>query len=141
MSRDDERFERLLQRMEPGSTLVRSWPLTGGVSAQVTALDVLRAEGHSERLVVRQHGAVDLARDPNIAMHEYALLQRLHATQDYQSLNPLLDASNLPFWDLWVALRPARNLSSWGLNPQTERTMRAALQQFIAQAITKLSAS
>lgn len=302
----DNRFERLLQRLSPGSALLRAWPLIGGVSAQVTALEVVHGTGVSERLVVRRHGAVDLAHNPQIAAHEFALLQQLHAaglpvpkplsldtsceifpepllvleyiegtagcpfnpkadpldpfvtylaqihaldlatldvsflprqddkvaaklralqntmdepneearqisealrgigsrrqrpnsdallhgdywwgntlwqagdlvaiidwenavlgdpladlansrleilwtlgqtgleqfTQRYHSLAPHIDLTDLPFWDLLTALRPAQNLGAWGLDPLTEQTMRATLQQFIAQAGIQLS--
>ena len=70
-----EAFERLAQAIAPGSTLVRTWPLAGGVSAQVTAIELRTAEGRSERLVVRRHDAKDLARDPELAAHEHRVLQ------------------------------------------------------------------
>jgi aminoglycoside phosphotransferase (APT) family kinase protein len=76
---DDIPFERLVQRIAPGSALVRSWSLTGGVSAAVTALELRRPNGTTERLVVRQHGATDRARNPQIARDEFALLERLSA--------------------------------------------------------------
>ncbi len=78
-STDDKQFALLLRRMEPASTLLRAWPLKGGVSAQVTALEVARADGDVMKMIVRQHGAADLARNPHIAADEFALLQRLHA--------------------------------------------------------------
>ncbi len=306
MPSDDTPFKQLLQRMEPNSTLLRSWPLTGGVSAQVTAMEIVGAEGRQQRWVVRQHGSADLARNPQIALHEFALLQQLQAeklptpkplyldesreifsdpvlvteyidgtpgfpsnprdngyamisyvghlrrihmvtperrdlsflpqqaeivtnklegntpitetqsaeekqvlevlreawphlqqrnpsvllhgdywpgntlwqeeklvavidwedasigdpltdlansrleilwargydameefTRQYQSMFPPLDLTDLPFWDLWTALTPARNLSTWGLDPPTERRMRAQLQDFIREALTK----
>ncbi|MCW3055005.1 MAG: phosphotransferase family protein [Chthonomonadales bacterium] len=76
---DNTQFERLLQRIEPNSTLLRSWSLTGGVSAQVTAMEIVSADGQQQRWVVRQHGTADLARNPQIALHEFTLLQQLHA--------------------------------------------------------------
>ena len=304
---DDKRFALLLQHIAPGSKLLRFRPLTGGVSAQVTALETLRPDGRTERLVVRQHGATDLTHNPQIALQEFTLLQRLHSkgmatpeplyldtsreifpepvlvmeyiegtpgfplapgidplpsfvthltrihaldgilsqvsflpqqadivaaklrtqlekpaeqteeerhiaevlnsvwpgmeqrnpsvllhgdywpgntlwnagelvavidwedaaigdpladlansrleilwalwgttrwnqfTNRYQTLNPSLDITNLPFWDLWSALRPTRNLATWGLDPHVERTMHTGLQQFVAEANAKLS--
>jgi len=305
-SDNDKRFERLLQRIEPNSTLLRSWPLTGGVSAQVTAMEIVGAEGRPQRWVVRQHGSADLARNSHIALHEFTLLQQLHAeqlptpkplyldesreifsdpvlvteyidgtpgfpsnpshhmmisfaghllrihrvpqerrdlaflphqaeivtrrleeithtteaqtedgtqvlealretwpcvrqynpsvllhgdywpgntlwqegelvavidwedaaigdpladlantrleilwalgydtmqdfTQQYQSIFPGLDLTDLPFWDLWAALTPTRNISTWGLDPPTERTMRSQLQDFTRAALANLN--
>lgn len=76
---DRERFAALAERVEPGSTLVRTWELKGGVSAQVTALELECADGRVERLVVRRHGARDLARNLRIAADEFRLLELLQA--------------------------------------------------------------
>jgi aminoglycoside phosphotransferase (APT) family kinase protein len=72
-----ELFETLAQRIEPGSTLLGTWELKGGVSAQVTAFEIERPEGGMERLVVRRHGAADLKRNPQIAADEFRLLELL----------------------------------------------------------------
>ena len=72
-----EPFEALTQRIEPGSTLGRSWELKGGVSAHVTAFEIERPDGRSERLVARRHGPRDLRRNPDIAADEFRLLQLL----------------------------------------------------------------
>jgi aminoglycoside phosphotransferase (APT) family kinase protein len=74
-----ELFEALAQRIAPGSELGRTWELTGGVSAQVTAFEIERADGRTERLIVRRHGARDLRRDPHIAEHEFRLLELLRS--------------------------------------------------------------
>ncbi|MFC4637645.1 phosphotransferase family protein [Deinococcus hohokamensis] len=58
--------------------LLRAWPLTGGVSAQVTALEV-RQGGQIRRLVVRAYGERDLKRRPDLAALEDALLGQLNA--------------------------------------------------------------
>lgn len=72
-----EPFEALAQRIEPGSKLVRTWDLKGGVSAEVTVFEIQRPGGRTERLIVRRHGARDLRRDPDIAAHEFRLLELL----------------------------------------------------------------
>ncbi|MFC4424589.1 phosphotransferase [Deinococcus navajonensis] len=59
-----------------GAELLRAWPLAGGVSAQVTALEV-RQRGQTRRLVVRAYGARDLARCADLARREFELLGRL----------------------------------------------------------------
>jgi aminoglycoside phosphotransferase (APT) family kinase protein len=72
-------FEALARRIDPESTLLRTWELKGGVSAQVTAFEIARADGRTERLIVRRHGAADLSRNPQIAMDEFRLLQVLES--------------------------------------------------------------
>ncbi|WP_415831242.1 phosphotransferase family protein [Deinococcus frigens] len=69
----------LVQKVQPGARLLHSWPLTGGVSARVTALEFRRANGQIGRLVVRQYGQHDLRANPDIARQEDALLRALHA--------------------------------------------------------------
>lgn len=76
---DAEPFQRLVHRFAPGSTLLRVWPLIGGVSANVTALEIARSDGQRQRVIARRHGAVDLRQNPRIAADEFRLLQRLRA--------------------------------------------------------------
>jgi aminoglycoside phosphotransferase (APT) family kinase protein len=71
----DQAFAQLVQQFEPGARLRRAWPLTGGVSALVTALEIERPDGQIRRMVVRQHGAADLQHNPQIAADEARLLQ------------------------------------------------------------------
>lgn len=76
---DRQRFEQVVARMAPGSRLVRAWQLEGGVSAEVTGLEFERPDGSVEKALLRRHGPVDLAENPNIAADEYRLLQIVRA--------------------------------------------------------------
>ncbi len=76
-TRDAAAFARLANTIRPGSTLERLTPLHGGVSALITAMDIVHADGTRERLVVRQHGERDRARNEDIAISEYRLLEAL----------------------------------------------------------------
>lgn len=78
-AKEDAKFEQLLRRMEPHSKLRRAWPLAGGVSARVTALEIEQPDGQTRKLVVRQYGAADLAHNPHLAAVEFKLLQLLQA--------------------------------------------------------------
>jgi aminoglycoside phosphotransferase (APT) family kinase protein len=78
-SREDERFAQLIRRIDPQSTLLRRWVMRGGVSAQVTALEILLPNGQTKKMIVRRHGAVDRARNPRIAADEFRLLQILRS--------------------------------------------------------------
>lgn len=76
---DLHRFAPLVASITPASTLRSAAALTGGVSAQITALELEHPDGTREKVVVREYGAADLATDPHVAEHEYTLLRHLHA--------------------------------------------------------------
>ena len=76
---DDHPFERVVHKLDPQSTLLRASALKGGISARVTALEIERPDGLTQKLLVRQHGEVDRAHNPQIAADEYRLLSLLHS--------------------------------------------------------------
>src|SRR6266545_4048879 len=78
-SKEDNKFERLVQKIDPQSKLLRTWELKGGVSAQVTALEIERPDRQTNKMIVRQHGEVDLKHNPRIAADEFKLLQLLRS--------------------------------------------------------------
>src|SRR5690349_18889156 len=78
-SRDVQKFEQLVQKFDPQSRLLSAWELKGGVSARVTALEIERPDGVARKMVVRQHGAVDLEQNPQIAAEEFRLLEILQS--------------------------------------------------------------
>lgn len=63
-SKEATKFEQVVRKIDPNSKLLRAWQLKGGVSAQVTALETLRADGHTQKMIVRQHGERDLKHNP-----------------------------------------------------------------------------
>ena len=70
----------LIERLLPGARVAACEPLTGGVSAEVLAVTVLRRDGEMQRLVVRRHRNLDGKPDRlERAAREFALLERLHA--------------------------------------------------------------
>jgi aminoglycoside phosphotransferase (APT) family kinase protein len=73
----DARFEQLVQRIDPQSRLLRTWKLEGGVSAQMTVLEVARPDGQTIRIIARQHGDADLEQNPHVAADEFRLLKIL----------------------------------------------------------------
>jgi aminoglycoside phosphotransferase (APT) family kinase protein len=75
----DNSFELIVQKIEPQSKLIRIWELKGGVSAQVTMLEIKRPDGCTKKMIVRKHGAVDLEHNSHIAADEFKLLQLLHS--------------------------------------------------------------
>ena len=76
---DATKFDQLVQNIDPTSKLLRAWDLKGGVSAQVTALEVEQPGGHTKKMVVRQYGVVDLQHNPQIAADEFKLLRILQS--------------------------------------------------------------
>jgi aminoglycoside phosphotransferase (APT) family kinase protein len=74
---ETELFEQLVQRIAPNSKLLRTWQLKGGVSAQVTALEIVLPDGQTKKMIVRRHGDEDLRRNPHVAADEFKLLQLL----------------------------------------------------------------
>jgi aminoglycoside phosphotransferase (APT) family kinase protein len=77
--REDEQFEQVALKIEPQGRLLRRWELKGGVSAQVTVLEIERPEGIIKKVVVRRHGEADLEQNPHIAADEFKLLTIVRA--------------------------------------------------------------
>src|SRR5688572_12088804 len=73
-------WRELARRIEPKAAFRRSWPLTGGVSAEVTVIELERRGGEVMRFLARRHGLADRDRNPRIARDEFALLQIAHAS-------------------------------------------------------------
>ena len=73
-------YEKLVQRFEPQSKLIRVWDLKGGVSAQVTALEIEQPDGETKKMVFRRHGPGNLEYNPEIASDEFRLLQITRAS-------------------------------------------------------------
>ena len=78
-STEDNKFQQVVQKIDPHSKLLRTWELEGGISAQVTAIEIERPGGHTKKMIVRQHGAVDLKHNPHVAADEFKLLQFLRS--------------------------------------------------------------
>jgi aminoglycoside phosphotransferase (APT) family kinase protein len=72
-------FERVIRDIAADAKLLSVRRLEGGVSAEVTALEIETAAGATRKLVVRRHGVRDLTGNPHVAAHEFSLLKALHA--------------------------------------------------------------
>ena len=59
-------------------------------------------------------------------------------TQVYQSKMGHLDFTNLAYWDLQAALKPASAISSWGLKQRTEEKMREQYLWFAQRALEEI---
>lgn len=70
-------FESIASKLRPAGRLRTCAPLQGGMSAQTVYIEVEAGAGSLIKLVVRRHGEADLRRDPDVAMHEFKLLELL----------------------------------------------------------------
>lgn len=86
-------FEQMVQRIAPQGRLLCAWPLGGGISAQMTALEVGHPEGRTERLIVRQRGDGDHEGNLQVATREFRLLQVLRSAGMAVPAPRYLDAS------------------------------------------------
>ena len=76
---ENEKFAQVTHKVDPHSHLLRVWELEGGISARVTAFEIVRADGQTQKMIVRQHGDADLKRNPQVAACEFKLLQLLQS--------------------------------------------------------------
>ncbi len=72
-----KRFEQVVKRMDKDWKLLGVRELEGGVSARVTLMEIVLPDGCLKRILVRQHGSIDLNRNPRVASDEYRLLRIL----------------------------------------------------------------
>lgn len=86
-------FEQVVKKIDPQSKLLHTWTMTGGVSAQVTALVLEQPDGGTKKLIMRQHGDADLAFNPQVAAAEFRLLQVLKSAHIAAPAPYLLDQS------------------------------------------------
>ncbi len=70
---ESQKAAQLVQKAFPQSKLLRIWPLSGGVSAGMTALEIHQPDGHTQKVIVRSQP------HPGTAEKEYRLLRLLQA--------------------------------------------------------------
>jgi aminoglycoside phosphotransferase (APT) family kinase protein len=72
---ENQKLAQVVQKFEPHGKLVRAWQLKGGISAQMTALEVRLAGGQTKKMIVRRPGAMALKHNPHAAADEFKILQ------------------------------------------------------------------
>ncbi|MCC6455920.1 MAG: phosphotransferase family protein [Caldilineaceae bacterium] len=70
-----QKLEQVVQKIEPRGKLLRAWRLKGGISAQMTALEVRLADGQTKTIIVRRPGALAVQQNPHAAADEFKILQ------------------------------------------------------------------
>lgn len=88
-----EVLARIVNAALPGSTLLESTALSGGISAITTALQVRAKGGVRHAWVLRQPGTAALKRQPEIAQDEFSVLQATAAAGLITPRPVVLDAS------------------------------------------------
>lgn len=72
-------LERLAQKIVPGCKLLRAWPLSGGISAQMTALEAAPPGGQARKMVLRQISQSPAGKELAAAVEtEYRILESVH---------------------------------------------------------------
>ena len=108
------RIEALLPSFEPGAVLLRTWPLDGGISSQMTALELRRPSGEVVRRIARQANLYTVESDPYPARREFETLKSVRRAgiraPEPIYLEPLEGSENPPIYILEF-LEGAPNLS------------------------------
>jgi aminoglycoside phosphotransferase (APT) family kinase protein len=115
-SETNKKFEQIVQTIDPHSRLLRAWELKGGVSAQVTALEIERPDGQMKKMIVRQHGAVDLQHNPQIAADEFKLLQLTRSAGLATPAPYYIDQSGDIFPDPYVVIEYVEGTTEFALD-------------------------
>lgn len=68
-------LKAVVGKIARGSKLVRAWELKGGISAEMTGLELEHPDGQAQKVIVRRPGAATLKNNPNAAQDEFRLLQ------------------------------------------------------------------
>jgi aminoglycoside phosphotransferase (APT) family kinase protein len=98
------RFEQVLQRMSSHNRLLRSWPLSGGISAEMTVLEYEDSAGQVKTCVLRRPGNAALGLNPRAAEEEYQVL-RLARSAGLPVPTPLyLDGTGMIFPDSYLVI-------------------------------------
>ncbi len=74
-SEENQILAQLVQRIIPQGRLLRAWPLQGGISAEMTALEVIRPDGRPQKMILRRPSPAALSHNPHTAEDEYRVLQ------------------------------------------------------------------
>jgi aminoglycoside phosphotransferase (APT) family kinase protein len=74
----DRQLEAVVEQFEPGATLRFARPLQGGISANMSALDIGLPNGRARSVVLRQPNKSTFAERQSAAAEEFAVLRVVH---------------------------------------------------------------
>lgn len=90
---EENKLAQVAQKIDPKGRLLRAWRLEGGMSAQMTALEVALAGGETKKLIVRRPGEMAVRRNPQAAAEEFRVLQIVRSAGVSAQAPCLLDES------------------------------------------------
>lgn len=99
-----QQLEQVVRKVAPHSNLLRTWTLKGGISAQMTALEVLLLEGQTQKMIIRRPGERALQLNPHAAADEFAILQIVQAAGVRAQKPYLLDQSGEIFPEPYLVI-------------------------------------
>lgn len=121
-----DRLEQVVKLVAPGSTLLRSWPLQGGISAQMTAFEVQRPGGQSRKMILRRPSEQALQFDPCSAEDEFRVLQ-LTASLGLATQTPyFLDRSGTIFPEPYLVIEYVEGTPEFPSSPPDNFTSQLA---------------
>jgi aminoglycoside phosphotransferase (APT) family kinase protein len=148
LSETPARFDQTLGEREIRAALARVWPPAPGNEAVLLHGDFWPGNTlwHRGRLAAvidwEDAGFGDPLADLANARLEITMNLGQDLTREftahYRSLMPAVDYTNLPHWDLCAALRPAGQMSSWGLGQARLRKYQDGHRAFVRQALDAL---
>jgi aminoglycoside phosphotransferase (APT) family kinase protein len=103
-SKQDKKFEQLVQKIAPQSKLLRTWALKGGISAQMTALELLLPDGQTKKMIVRRPGERAVQHNPHAAADEFNILQIVQSVGVSAQTPYYLDQSGEIFPDPYLVV-------------------------------------
>jgi aminoglycoside phosphotransferase (APT) family kinase protein len=121
-----DKLEQIVQVVAPGNTLLRSWPLQGGISAQMTAFEVQHPGGQSRKMILRRPSAQALRFNPRAAEDEFKVLQ-LTASLGLATQTPYyLDRSGIIFPEPYLVIECVEGTPEFPSSPPDNFTFQLA---------------
>lgn len=121
-------YESIARNVVPAGRLRTCKALQGGVSAQTAYIEVETSDGDLIKLIVRRHGEADLRRDPDVARHEYELLELLRSHGLPVAKPYLVDGSGEIFPTPYIVVEYIEGMTELQPDDPVARALRLAEQ-------------
>lgn len=130
LSKEDQKFEQVAQKINPQSKLIRVWKLEGGVSAQVMAFEYERLDDQMQKRILRRHEAMNLKHNPSVLANEFKLLQLLYSTELTTPVPYYFDQSNEIFSTPYIVIEYIEGRSEFILSRVQDLLLQMAVHLF-----------
>jgi aminoglycoside phosphotransferase (APT) family kinase protein len=90
-----DQLQGVAHKIDPHAQLLHTWTLKGGISAQMTAIEVALANGEQRKLIVRRPNTRTMSLNPHAAADEYKILHTVQAAGVRAQRPYLLDQSGV----------------------------------------------